>query len=205
MGSALGHLAPGEPPSPAAPLGSDKAWDGEILTDAVAPGDELQIGIVRASGQRDVVTSTHWMPRGVGLPVAGSRCLIEYDDDGEVWITCWDGPGLLIPEPWHTVGAAGEPAYENGWITAASFPTNPASFYKDPFGVVRLKGFVGGGTFGGNPAFTLPVGSRPGQDSRFAVSSGDAFGECLIDASGEVWPFVGASWMCLSSVSFRAV
>jgi hypothetical protein len=49
---------------------------------------------------------------------------------------------------------------------------NPAGFYKDPFGMVRLSGSIFGGAPGSH-AFTLPTGFRGGA-AFFASSSSDA-------------------------------
>jgi hypothetical protein len=69
----------------------------------------------------------------------------------------------LSNDVWHTVGAGGEPAFQNGWVNFGSGQTD-ASFTKDATGVVHIRGQVAGGTV--NPGvtgsvFTLPVGYRP--------------------------------------------
>lgn len=61
---------------------------------------------------------------------------------------------------WHTIGASGEPAFQNGWVDyGAGYPT--PGFQKDAQGYVHFRGLVKGGTLGA-AAFTLPVGYRPG-------------------------------------------
>ncbi len=37
------------------------------------------------------VLGDHWMPRGVTLPAAGDTCLVVFDDDGDAWVTGWEG------------------------------------------------------------------------------------------------------------------
>jgi len=76
----------------------------------------------------------------------------------------YPNPGLAPIEAWHEVGAAGEPAFQNGWTNFdAGFST--AAFAKDSAGFVHLKGTLQGGTFGlGFAAFTLPAGYRPEED-----------------------------------------
>jgi hypothetical protein len=85
-------------------------------------------------------------------------------------------------EPYHLVGAPGEPALGNGgqgdclWHDAEGVieGLNPPSFYVDPFGEVHLSGVAalemgsgGDGECGGNDAsedwvmFVLPPGYRP--------------------------------------------
>jgi S-layer homology domain len=48
----------------------------------------------------------------------------------------------IFPEPFHEVGAGGEPPFENGWHNQAPAVETTAAFYKDPSGVVHLKGIV---------------------------------------------------------------
>jgi hypothetical protein len=65
------------------------------------------------------------------------------------------------PEPFHRVGAPGQPQFQNNWHNAGP-PAGAAAFYKDPWEVVRLKGLLNSGTGSdGEPAFTLPRGYRP--------------------------------------------
>jgi hypothetical protein len=72
------------------------------------------------------------------------------------------GPaGLLVTvEAWHEVGTSGEPAFATGWQNFNA-PVTTAAFYKDPFGVVHLKGWVSGNTSTGTIIFTLPESYRP--------------------------------------------
>jgi len=75
------------------------------------------------------------------------------------------GP-LVTPEAWHEVGATGEPAFTDGWINSTDTGDTTTAFYKDPFGVVHLKGAIGDGaastpTVSGPAVFVLPSGDRP--------------------------------------------
>ena len=60
-------------------------------------------------------------------------------------------------DPWHNVGAAGEPTFASGFSQYASFL--PVGFRKDPFGRVHLRGLIS--TSVGGTMFTLPTGYRP--------------------------------------------
>jgi hypothetical protein len=52
------------------------------------------------------------------------------------------------------------PTLVNSWAKVLNTPANePAGFYKDEFGIVRLRGWLANGTAGS--VFTLPVGYRP--------------------------------------------
>lgn len=67
---------------------------------------------------------------------------------------------LTPPEPWHEVGAPGEPQFENGCKNADStYGEAPAGFYKDAGGVVHLEGLYE--CSGGPIGFQLPQGFRP--------------------------------------------
>jgi hypothetical protein len=71
---------------------------------------------------------------------------------------------IVQPEPYHEVGAPGEPPFAPGashnttGSPLADFQT--VGFYKDREGVVHLKGMVKAGT--NNLLFWLPPGYRPG-------------------------------------------
>ena len=71
----------------------------------------------------------------------------------------YPNPALTAPEALHAVGAGGEPPFLNSWSNENT-GDNPAAFYKDPFGIVHLKGLVGDGTSGA-AVFQLPAGYRP--------------------------------------------
>jgi hypothetical protein len=73
-------------------------------------------------------------------------------------------------EPWHEVGQTGEPPFQNGWQDLGDGRTAPAAFFKDPWGIVHLRGTVQSGSTGG-PIFTLPCGYGPDKDQNFAVVS----------------------------------
>jgi hypothetical protein len=114
-------------------------------------------------------------------------------------------------EGWHEVGAAGEPAFENSWANyLGGFST--AAFYKDPYGMVHLKGLVQGGTIG-TAIFQLPDGYRPALTPIFPVRSNNASGELRIDISCPFFctesQYVTATsgsnvWFSLDGISFRA-
>jgi hypothetical protein len=69
---------------------------------------------------------------------------------------------IAAPEGWHEVGAADEPAFQNGWKNLVSPPPTPetVAFYKDREGVVHLKGAAAAGAVG-TTVFELPPGFRP--------------------------------------------
>ncbi|MFN8215425.1 MAG: hypothetical protein U0R71_02410 [Solirubrobacterales bacterium] len=108
---------------------------------------------------------------------------------------------LAAPEPWHEVGAPGQPAFENGFHTVLLAP----GFYRDRQCVVHLSGELEG--ISGKTAFTLPPGFRPSKDALSAVAVGGPLaGNVEILTSGEVKPFGqggGTHNYGLDSVTFR--
>jgi hypothetical protein len=73
----------------------------------------------------------------------------------------YPNPTLAPAEPWHEVGAPGEPAFQNGWGNVVSDPQpESVAFYKDREGVVHLKGETVGGASDAQ-MFQLPPGYRP--------------------------------------------
>ncbi len=85
---------------------------GEVFT-PTGDFDELRDGYVAtdpdADGHVEVVTPgfaddlRHGpcpvMPRGVGMPERGDRCLVAFGDDRRPWVVAWDGPITTTGEP----------------------------------------------------------------------------------------------------------
>jgi hypothetical protein len=66
----------------------------------------------------------------------------------------------LVPsEPWHLVGAPGEPKFSGTWFSSGT-SYGPVAFYKDQTGVVHLKG-PAANAVSGDEIFRLPPGFRP--------------------------------------------
>lgn len=135
-------------------------------------------------------------------------------------------------EPWHEVGAAGEPPFASGTCTQQtgasracawqnfSDTTNSAAFFKDPFGVVHLKGLIQNPNcpfstecMGANPSavpqiFVLPAEYRPAKNEvQVTISTNNALGRCTIKPDGRVIPEAGGSplgFFSLDGIAFRA-
>lgn len=99
-------------------------------------------------------------------------------------------------DSWHTVGAAGEPAYQGTWAAAG---TTPIRFRKDPSGRVWIYGAMSGGV-ADTAMFTLPVGYRPVADYYYdhLSTGGAAGGYVLVGANGQVTPHVTGGYLDLS-------
>ena len=95
------------------------------------------------------------------------------------------------------------PTLINGWVATDSL-AYPVGFYKDEFGIVRLKGLVQGGV---GSIFTLPVGYR----SKNVVSgflaqatSSDTPAKVNTTTSGNVSCQNGVTGIYLDGIAFRA-
>ena len=108
---------------------------------------------------------------------------------------------LVVVEPWHLIDAVGEPAFENLYVNHSSGAEN-AAFYKDPFGVVHLKGLV---KTGSGVMFTLPTDYRPALLANFVITSNNSFGQIEVSSTGTVDLTTGSTvWASLAGISFRA-
>lgn len=72
-------------------------------------------------------------------------------------------------EPWKEIGAALQPAYQNGWVSADAGLFHKPGFMKDLTGRVSLRGRVSGTASSGGVIFTLPVGYRPSKRMIFLI------------------------------------
>lgn len=119
-----------------------------------------------------------------------------------------DGLGADV---WHTVGGAGEPAFQNGWVNFGG--TQPVvEFTKDATGVVHVRGAVKNGTVNPDPTgtvFTLPVGYRPNTEYQYIAamttngSNVMTPGWVAVDDSGGVRVGVGNNAFVALDISFR--
>jgi microcystin-dependent protein len=91
----------------------------------------------------------------------------------------------ITMDVWHTVGAAGEPAFANGWVNVGG-AWGSARFRKFPEGRVRLAGAIKGPS--GSACFTLPVGYRPPSGLIVAVAANADDAIVTINPDGTVVP-----------------
>jgi hypothetical protein len=119
------------------------------------------------------------------------------------------GSSVAAPEAFREVGASGQPAFENGWTNFGPNLYDTAAFYKDPLGIVHLKGTVKDGIIGS--IFTLPAGYRPAKSQFFAIPAQNAFGDVLVRGlsegaqAGKVQFNAGSTaFASLDGITFRA-
>lgn len=115
----------------------------------------------------------------------------------------YPNPTLATPEPFHEIGAPGEPAFQSAFVNASPVANATGGFYKDPFGVVHLKGLLSGGTTG--TVFTLPAAYRPANVlALIAERSGGAAAEVDVYANGNVVAGNGTGQLSLDGLTWRA-
>jgi hypothetical protein len=115
----------------------------------------------------------------------------------------YPAPGLAPAENWHEVDSPGEPVFKNGWTNTGPATDVTAAFFKDPYGVVHLKGLIFGGT-NGMPIFVLPDGYRPSKNVVQLVWRGSGSGKLNVLPDGTVQFQDGAAAASLDGVTFRA-
>jgi hypothetical protein len=106
--------------------------------------------------------------------------------------------------PWHEIGDAGEPAFQNSWVNFGSgFET--AGYWKQSDGWVRLKGVIKNGTTGSLViVFSLPTGYRPPRSMYFTTQSTDGTAAIRVDQAGEVRIITtpGNTYVSLCGITF---
>jgi hypothetical protein len=130
----------------------------------------------------------------------------------------------LTPEPWRFVGYNGQPAFAKDvgfpgyeWSNSWVWPQSEAAFYKDPYGVVHLKGkvkCVGNTCAQASLIFQLPAGYRPADRNVFVtLSDADGAGNGATPARVNVDPdgwvnrtsqLGKTGWLTLDGITFRA-
>jgi len=107
--------------------------------------------------------------------------------------------GMMTPvagTPWTTA------TYENGWTNNDAVNFGPTQYWKDPEGMVHIRGLPKGVT-AGTTIFTLPAGYRPSQTILRATAALNAPGRVDILANGQVRHNSGSlTWFSLDNISF---
>jgi hypothetical protein len=115
----------------------------------------------------------------------------------------YPAPGLAPAENWHEVDAPGEPGLQNGWKNTGPATDVTAAFFKDPYGIVHLKGLIYNGA-NDVPIFVLPDGYRPSKGLIELVWRGSGSGKLEVEPDGTVLLQDGAAAASLDGVTFRA-
>lgn len=134
------------------------------------------------------------------VPGTASGQTLVWDNAAKKWVA-------TTVEAWREIGSAGQPVFENGWINVGGAAAT-AAFYKDPDGVVHIKGLIRSGA-NTAVAFTLPAGYRPAQDLRFVQTGYDGASERvaridILAASGQVAATVGGAAGAIQNLTANA-
>lgn len=118
-------------------------------------------------------------------------------DEIEAMLADFRLPTSPVLEQWNA------PTLTNSWLNYGT-PFNPTGYWRDPNGVVHLRGVIKSGTIGSS-ALTLPAGYRPANSEIFVAISNGAIGRAVVDASGGVTPDIGSNvYFSLDGMTFRA-
>lgn len=177
--------------------GNGTLWDGTFQT--TDPGESTLPGVtVYLNGSTDYLDVQHHASAGGSQTMVGSGGT-EHSMFSVELVGVSAG---VIPEPWHVIGAAGEPAFQNSWVANTSFGAPAPAFMKDPHGMVHLRGVASTGA-ADTIAFTLPVGYRPiGREDRACIGNNSP-ARLIIYANGTV-QLPNSTWTNIGCPPFRA-
>lgn len=134
--------------------------------------------------------------------VDGARTVLTDASKKTLFLECFRSADAFA-DGFAFAGPFTAPTFANAWVNYDAAVYHAAGYFKDPFGVVHLRGVLKTGTLG-LKAFTLPAGFRPTLSSIFACASNDAYGTCYVNANGDVIPFNGSNvTFSLDGISFR--
>ena len=133
-------------------LGKNTVGSKQLKKNSVTTAKVKNEAITAAKVKRGTLTEKQVAASTLGtVPTANSAQTAQ---------TAQTANALSAGEPWHQVGAPGEPAFLNKWANEPALPAEPSlAFYKDHEGIVHLQGYVVNGE--AELVFELPAGFRP--------------------------------------------
>lgn len=175
---------------------------GELL---LPPGPEAATPITRRQAVVTAVATDSVSINLGGTVIPGVKHLSSYAPIvGEVVWVFMDGSDPLVvgrvgvdADKWHVVGAAGEPAFENGWTNFLN--GWPVAAFRRVRDRTEYRGLIAAGTMG-TTAFTVPVAYRPDKGVHRLTMAGDLACGLRFHASGAVQigpPSPSAAWVTL--------
>jgi hypothetical protein len=136
--------------------------------------------------------------------IAGTANTASVAATANVANTAGIAKSLTPSEPWHVVGAPGEPKFSGSWYSSAT-SYGPVAFYKDQAGIVHLKG-PAANSVSAFEIFRLPPGFRPEAGTFLAlpVLCNCPEGRLEISGSNGEVEIGGGNFVHLEGVSFKA-
>lgn len=92
------------------------------------------------------------------------------------------------------------PTLLNGWVNY-NLGYEAAGYYKDIFGVVRIRGLIKSGSIGTFVVFSLPVGFRPTKDYIFTAFGESGLYRLDVKSSGDVMIISGGPGNAFVSIT----
>lgn len=185
------------------------------LLNAVSQQDALAAQVAELKNTLDALANE--VPADSGI---GRAELVKRLHDIETFLAFLnDGPfGTLATQNANNVNISGGtlsgitvdqspwivPTLINSWTNYNSTSGQPAGYYKDPNGIVHLRGFLRLATVN-TTAFVLPAGYLPAYMQEFVCASNGVYGQVSVNPNGNVNIEVqGTYWIDLGSISYRA-
>ena len=136
-------------------------------------------------GYGAVPSNVNFLQLAIRRSTAGSTAVAW--DIGDVYVNEADfyraAIDNIIQPAWVAVGTT--PGFNTGWGNYGG-SWQGAEYYKDPMGIVHLRGLVKRSSGSATIIFTLPSGHRPASDITFPTSSNAAFANVDINTYGNV-------------------
>lgn len=126
--------------------------------------------------------------------VPGQRVVMLRVGSTYVAISAVSGTSYRAQDTWHNIGAAGEPAWVNGWVGYSDANFGTVQFRKTLDGMVVIRGLGTGTAATADHAFTLPTGYRPARSHIFASAASGIFKELRVGPEGGVTLADRSSW-----------
>jgi hypothetical protein len=135
-------------------LGKNSVGSKQLKLNAVTTAKIKEEAVTGAKIAKGTITGTQVNVSTLGtVPAAQTAQTAQSAQTAETANT------VAAPEPWHFIGALGEPQFQHG---CKNEPNLTVGFYKDHEGVVHLQGSYLECVPEGEVAFQLPSGYRPG-------------------------------------------
>ena len=181
-------------------IGSTDIIDGQVASVDIKDQDILSADV------KDQSLTTFDVSTFLGVDVVdGTLTGADVGDNSLTGADIDESSLALAVEPVTPVPASGTNGFATQWGNDSDFG-GPAGYWKDPTGLVHLRGAVTRlGDMAGPRIFTLPEGYRPAFGELFTVGTQSATpAQVQIAANGQVQAYSGSvSDLSLSGITFR--